>query len=214
MNLELNLFVTSERHSITPAQAIDTANLIARDELEIGRGANQSAKRDRYEIRRLGGQAGLNEEDYSVDKSVNVLGNGPLKMGHCGYFAFRGVCNRCGSARLVGAAGGGGRGKGHAGQGQESGGVSRPVTGGLFGPNDWPCSIGGRGGGYKELDEEEIEETKRRRQEAEDDGELYDEFGNLKKKFRAKTHFGAYGKELQRIDCLVDLPIVKSFKDI
>ncbi|MCI04434.1 RNA recognition motif (RRM) superfamily protein [Trifolium medium] len=46
---------------------------------------------------------------------------------------------------------------------------------------------GGRAGGYKELDEEEIEETKRRRRQAEDDGELYDEFGNLKKKFRAKT---------------------------
>ncbi|GAY43318.1 hypothetical protein CUMW_073570, partial [Citrus unshiu] len=50
------------------------------------------------------------------------------------------------------------------------------------------CERGGRGGGYKELDEEELEETKRRRREAEaDDGELYDEFGNLKKKFRAKT---------------------------
>ncbi|MQM17036.1 hypothetical protein Taro_050002 [Colocasia esculenta] len=47
--------------------------------------------------------------------------------------------------------------------------------------------LGGRGGGYKELDEEEIEETRRRRREAEeDDGEMYDEFGNLKKKFRAK----------------------------
>ncbi|XP_016186803.1 transcription initiation factor TFIID subunit 15 isoform X1 [Arachis ipaensis] len=133
-------------------------------------------------------------------------------------FAFRGACNRCGSARPVGAAGvagGGGRGKGRASQGQESGGVGRPVTGGLFGPNDWPCPMcgninwakrtkcnicntnkpghneggvrGGRGGGYKELDEEEIEETRRRRREAEDDGELYDEFGNLKKKFRAKT---------------------------
>lgn len=46
---------------------------------------------------------------------------------------------------------------------------------------------GGRAGGYKELDEEEIEETRRRRREAEeDDGEMYDEFGNLKKKFRAK----------------------------
>ncbi|KAF9624011.1 hypothetical protein IFM89_007709 [Coptis chinensis] len=47
---------------------------------------------------------------------------------------------------------------------------------------------GGRAGGYKELDEEEIEETRRRRREAEeDDGEMYDEFGNLKKKFRAKV---------------------------
>ncbi|KAL6838960.1 hypothetical protein ACP4OV_031187 [Aristida adscensionis] len=87
---------------------------------------------------------------------------------------------------------------------------------GLFGPNDWPCPMcgninwakrtkcnicntskpgmneggvrGGRGGGYKELDEEELEEVKRRRKEAEeDDGEIYDEFGNLKKKFRAKA---------------------------
>ncbi|KAK7341349.1 hypothetical protein VNO80_24276 [Phaseolus coccineus] len=132
-------------------------------------------------------------------------------------FAFRGACNRCGTARPAGAAGisgAGGRGKGRA-AGQESGGAGRPAGGGLFGPNDWPCPMcgninwakrtkcnicntnkpghneggvrGGRGGGYKELDEEEIEETRRRRREAEDDGELYDEFGNLKKKFRAKT---------------------------
>ncbi|KAF7809370.1 transcription initiation factor TFIID subunit 15 [Senna tora] len=131
-------------------------------------------------------------------------------------FAFRGACNRCGSARPAGAAGvagAGGRGRGRI--GQDSGGIGRPVGGGLFGPNDWPCPMcgninwakrtkcnicntnkpghseggvrGGRAGGYKELDEEEIEETKRRRREAEDDGELYDEFGNLKKKFRAKT---------------------------
>ncbi|KAK2435040.1 transcription initiation factor TFIID subunit 15b [Trifolium repens] len=133
-------------------------------------------------------------------------------------FAFRGACNRCGSARPAGAsgaAGGGGRGRGRS--GQDSGGIGRPAgaTAGLFGPNDWPCPMcgninwakrlkcnicntnkpghneggvrGGRAGGYKELDEEEIEETKRRRRQAEDDGELYDEFGNLKKKFRAKT---------------------------
>ncbi|XP_059655221.1 transcription initiation factor TFIID subunit 15 [Cornus florida] len=135
-------------------------------------------------------------------------------------FAFRGVCNRCGTARPAGAsgsgAGAGGRGRGRS--GPDSGGHGRPGGGptGLFGPNDWPCPMcgninwakrtkcnicntnkpghneggvrGGRGGGYKELDEEEIEETRRRRREAEeDDGELYDEFGNLKKKFRAKT---------------------------
>ncbi|KAK9935719.1 hypothetical protein M0R45_022807 [Rubus argutus] len=135
-------------------------------------------------------------------------------------FAFRGVCNRCGSARPTGVsgggAGGGGRGRG---RGVDSGGRGGPVgapTGGLFGPNDWPCPMcgninwakrtkcnicntnkpghneggvrGGRGGGYKELDEEELEEIKRRRREAEeDDGEMYDEFGNLKKKFRVKT---------------------------
>ncbi|KAJ4974830.1 hypothetical protein NE237_008004 [Protea cynaroides] len=135
-------------------------------------------------------------------------------------FAFRGVCNRCGSARPTGAsgtgAGAGGRGRGRG--GNDSGGRGRPVAGaptGLFGPNDWSCPMcaninwakrtkcnicntnkpghneggvrGGRAGGYKELDEEVIEETKRRRREAEDDGELYDEFGNLKKKFRAKA---------------------------
>ncbi|KAJ8420698.1 hypothetical protein Cgig2_016237 [Carnegiea gigantea] len=56
---------------------------------------------------------------------------------------------------------------------------------------------GGRAGGYKELDEEELEETKRRRREAEeDDGEMYDEFGNLKKKFRAKTQQTDTGKVL------------------
>lgn len=147
-------------------------------------------------------------------------------------FAFRGVCNRCGSARPTGASGGGagagGRGKGR--DGSDSTGLSRPgagagPTGGLFGPNDWPCPMcgninwakrlkcnicntnkpghseggvrGGRGGGYKELDEEELEETKRRRREVEDDGELYDEFGNLKKKFRAKTQQAETRKGLQ-----------------
>ncbi|KAK9115606.1 hypothetical protein Sjap_014553 [Stephania japonica] len=106
-------------------------------------------------------------------------------------FAFRGVCNRCGSARPSGASGtGGGAGRGKGRGADDSGGRGRSLGGptGLFGPNDWPCPIGGRAGGYKELDEEEIEETKRRRKEAEeDDGELYDEFGYLKKKFRAKT---------------------------
>ncbi|PON97683.1 Splicing factor-like protein [Trema orientale] len=147
-------------------------------------------------------------------------------------FAFRGVCNRCGTARPAGASGGGAWGGGRGrGRGQESGGPGRSVgagaapTGGLFGPNDWPCPMcgninwakrtkcnicntnkpghneggvrGGRGGGYKELDEEELEETKRRRREAEeDDGELYDEFGNLKKKFRAKTQQAEAGRTL------------------
>ncbi|VFR03415.1 unnamed protein product [Cuscuta campestris] len=134
-------------------------------------------------------------------------------------FAFRGVCNRCGTARPVGVSGGcagaGGRGRGRG--NNDSGAPGHAVGGppGLFGPNDWSCPMcgninwakrmkcnicntnkpghneggvrGGRGGGYKELDEEELEETKRRRREAEDDGEMYDEFGNLKKKFRAKA---------------------------
>ncbi|TYH88319.1 hypothetical protein ES332_D01G179400v1 [Gossypium tomentosum] len=134
-------------------------------------------------------------------------------------FSFRGVCNRCGTARPAGASGGGGAGgRGRGCGAPDSGGHGRAVaaTGGLFGPNDWPCPMcgninwakhmkcnicntnkpghneggvrGGRAGGYKELDEEEIEETRRRRREAEDDdGEMHDEFGNLKKKFRAKT---------------------------
>ncbi|XP_076895000.1 transcription initiation factor TFIID subunit 15-like isoform X1 [Bidens hawaiensis] len=145
-------------------------------------------------------------------------------------FAFRGVCNRCGSARPAGAggggAGGGGRGRGRGG-GSDSGGGRVGVGGptGLFGPNDWSCPMcaninwakrlkcnicntnkpgvteggvrGGRAGGYKELDEEELEETKRRRREAEeDDGEMYDEFGNLKKKFRVKAQQTEVGQVL------------------
>lgn len=144
-------------------------------------------------------------------------------------FAFRGVCNRCGTARPAGAsggAGGGGRGRGRG--AADAAGHARAATGptaGLFGPNDWSCPMcaninwakrtkcnicntnkpghneggvrGGRAGGYKELDEEELEETKRRRREAaQDDGEMYDEFGNLKKKFRAKTHQADTGKVL------------------
>ncbi|KAG5088813.1 hypothetical protein JHK86_001425 [Glycine max] len=59
-------------------------------------------------------------------------------------FAFRGACNRCGTARPAGASGisgAGGRGKGCA--AQESGGIGRPAGGGLFGPNDWPCPMCG-----------------------------------------------------------------------
>ncbi|MFS8010278.1 putative Zinc finger, RanBP2-type superfamily [Helianthus anomalus] len=62
-------------------------------------------------------------------------------------FTFRGVCNRCGSARPAGAggggAGGGGRGRGRGGSdsGGGRGGVGGPT--GLFGPNDWSvqCKI-------------------------------------------------------------------------
>jgi hypothetical protein len=59
-------------------------------------------------------------------------------------FAFRGACNRCGSARPAGAsgvAGGGGRGRGRS--GPDAGGIGRPAgaTAGLFGPNDWPCPM-------------------------------------------------------------------------
>ncbi|XP_022733920.1 transcription initiation factor TFIID subunit 15-like isoform X2 [Durio zibethinus] len=143
-------------------------------------------------------------------------------------FAFRGVCNCCGTARPAGASGGGGgaggRGRGPGAPDSGSHGRAVGATGGLFGPNDWPCPMcgninwakrtkcnicntnkpghneggvrGGRGGGYKELDEEEIEETRRRRREAEDDGEMYDEFGNLKKKYRAKTQQAEPGRVL------------------
>ncbi|PWA61118.1 zinc finger, RanBP2-type [Artemisia annua] len=143
-------------------------------------------------------------------------------------FAFRGVCNRCGSARPAGASGGGGGGGRGRGRGGPDAGGGRGAAGGptgLFGPNDWSCPMcaninwakrlkcnicntnkpgvseggvrGGRAGGYKELDEEELEETKRRRREAEeDDGEMYDEFGNLKKKFRVKTQQAEVGQVL------------------
>ncbi|KAJ8625560.1 hypothetical protein MRB53_034090 [Persea americana] len=144
-------------------------------------------------------------------------------------FAFRGVCNRCGTARPAGVSGSGagGGGRGRARGSSDIGGRGRSVGAptGLFGPNDWSCPMcaninwakrtkcnicntnkpghneggvrGGRAGGYKELDEEEIEETKRRRRAAEeDDEELYDEFGNLKKKFRAKAHQTEMGQIL------------------
>ncbi|KAL2610254.1 hypothetical protein R1flu_028827 [Riccia fluitans] len=140
-------------------------------------------------------------------------------------FAFRGVCNRCGTARPAGGSSGGGGGTGGGrGRGRGAGadaGRGRGPGGppGLFGPNDWNCPMcgninwakrtkcnicnttkpghneggvrEGRAGGYKEFDEAEIEETRRRRRELEDDdGEMYDEFGNLKKKFRLKAKLG------------------------
>ncbi|MFQ6622345.1 hypothetical protein Gotur_001457, partial [Gossypium turneri] len=82
---------------------------------------------------------------------------------------------------------------------------------------------GGRAGGYKELDEEEIEETRRRRREAEDDGEMYDEFGNLKKKFRAKTQqaeaarvlpgSGRAGWEVEELGIRFITLIITSYED-
>uniref|UniRef100_A0A7N1A5S8 Uncharacterized protein n=3 Tax=Pentapetalae TaxID=1437201 RepID=A0A7N1A5S8_KALFE len=62
-------------------------------------------------------------------------------------FAFRGVCNRCGSARPAGAFGslGGGGGRGRGRNNNDSGGAGRAVGGtpGLFGPNDWACPMCG-----------------------------------------------------------------------
>ncbi|KAK6131611.1 hypothetical protein DH2020_034625 [Rehmannia glutinosa] len=171
-----------------------------------------------------GGGRGRGRGD-AVGKAWQQDGDWLCSNTSCGNvnFAFRGVCNRCGTARPAGAAGGGaaGGGRGRGRGGPDVGGPTRAAGatgatgGGLFGPNDWPCPMcgninwakrskcnicntnkpgvseggvrGGRGGGYKELDEEELEETKRAREAEEDDGEMYDEFGNLKKKFRAKT---------------------------
>lgn len=64
-------------------------------------------------------------------------------------FAFRGVCNRCGTARPAGASGGGaGGGRGGRGRGSHDsgvngrgGGATAAAGGGLFGPNDWPCPM-------------------------------------------------------------------------
>ncbi|XP_024533295.1 transcription initiation factor TFIID subunit 15 isoform X4 [Selaginella moellendorffii] len=145
-------------------------------------------------------------------------GDWPCPNPSCGNinFAFRGSCNRCGASRPSSGSGGGGGGRGR-GRGADSAG--RGGRGSIFGPNDWSCPMcgntnwakrtkcnicnttkpghteggvrEGRAGGYKEFDEAEIEETKRRRKELEeDDGEMYDEFGNLKKKFRLKSKQG------------------------
>jgi hypothetical protein len=61
-------------------------------------------------------------------------------------FAFRGVCNRCGASRpagVSGSGGGGGRGRGR-GSDDARGNSRAPAVGGppgLFGPNDWPCTM-------------------------------------------------------------------------
>eukprot|EP01026_Neomeris_dumetosa_P013609 TRINITY_DN1479_c0_g1_i6.p1 TRINITY_DN1479_c0_g1~~TRINITY_DN1479_c0_g1_i6.p1 ORF type:complete len:295 (+),score=53.07 TRINITY_DN1479_c0_g1_i6:263-1147(+) len=83
---------------------------------------------------------------------------------------------------------------------------------GLFGPDDWACTSCGNvnwarrpkcnlcgapkpgtvdqtrqgvGGGFKELDEKEIEEAKQRRKRfEEEDDDIYDDFGRVKKKHR------------------------------
>lgn len=172
------------------------------------------------------GAAGGRGRGHAEAKPWQQEGDWPCPNPSCSNinFSFRGICNRCSTARPAGnmaAFGGGpgggrgrGRGPGDAGRGRGSGG---PPS--LFGPSDWNCPMcgninwakrtkcnicntakpgfneggarEGRAGGYKEFDEAEIEETKRRRREMEeDDGEMYDEFGNLKKKFRSKAKVG------------------------
>ncbi|KAG0594376.1 hypothetical protein M758_UG071900 [Ceratodon purpureus] len=165
---------------------------------------------------RVDGRAWQQEGDWECPNSSCVNIN----------FAFRGVCNRCGTARPSEskASGGGvtgdgrGRSRGATEAGNRGRGSGEPL--GLFGPNDWNCPMcgninwakrlkcnicntsktgyteggarEGRAGGFKEFDEAEIEETKRRRREKEeDDGEMYDEFGTLKKKFRTKAKLGS-----------------------
>ncbi|PPS08419.1 hypothetical protein GOBAR_AA12227 [Gossypium barbadense] len=127
-------------------------------------------------------------------------------------FSFRGVCNRCGTARPAGATRGGFIGALNI-LHFNSTNVKKSGCGNINWAKRMKCNIcntnkpghneggvrGGRAGGYKELDEEEIEETRRRRREAEeDDGEMYDEFGNLKKKFRAKTQQAEAARVLPR----------------
>ncbi|GKE18330.1 transcription initiation factor TFIID subunit 15 isoform X1, partial [Tanacetum coccineum] len=58
-------------------------------------------------------------------------------------FAFRGVCNRCGTARPAGASGGGGGGLGRGRGGPDAGGGRGAAGGptGLFGHNDWSCPM-------------------------------------------------------------------------
>ncbi|KAJ6690011.1 hypothetical protein OIU85_006311 [Salix viminalis] len=109
-------------------------------------------------------------------------------------FAFRGVCNRCASARPSGPFGSGAGAVGH-GRGRVANDSGVP---GRCGNINWAkrteCNVcntnkpghneggvrGGRGGGYKEP-EEELDETTRRRKEAE-------------KTFRAKTQQAEAGR--------------------
>lgn len=61
-------------------------------------------------------------------------------------FAFRGVCNRCGTARPAGSGGGmggGGRGRGRGAAAANDANAGRQIgaTTGLFGPNDWSCPM-------------------------------------------------------------------------
>lgn len=51
-------------------------------------------------------------------------------------------------------------------------------------PGTVDTSRHGNAGGFKELDEDELAASRQRRRAKDDDGEMYDEFGRLKKKNR------------------------------
>ncbi|CAM0149553.1 unnamed protein product [Urochloa decumbens] len=185
-----------------------TANLGGQDELDNGVGRGRGSVD-------VPGKAWQQDGDWMCPNTscgnVNFAFRGVCNR--CGAARPAGA----GGAAAGGGGRGRGRGSVDA-RGSSRAGVAAASGGppGLFGPNDWSCPMcgninwakrskcnicntskpgtneggvrGGRGGGYKELDEEELEEVKKRRKEAEeDDGEIYDEFGNLKKKFRAKA---------------------------
>ncbi|XWS34426.1 hypothetical protein CRYUN_Cryun21dG0037700 [Craigia yunnanensis] len=95
-----------------------------------------------------GGGRGRGRGDAS-GKTWQQEGDWPCPNTSCSNvnFAFRGVCNRCGTARPAGASGGsggaGGRGRGRGAPDSGSHGRAVGATGGLFGPNDWPCPMCG-----------------------------------------------------------------------